>query len=342
MAVVGKKARFAKLIMSHWTERFFALRNRRHLSILAYHSVQDEVDHYPFNSEIISAYTDIFEQQLLFINKYFNVINFHDLVAYTGGVNDQATLSKKLPPNSLIITFDDGYADNATRVMPMLKNADMTAVVYVSTDYIDQQNLFWFDEVAYLMRHLPEGKLELAQGRFKVVLGADDRESQRRAFGRFLQSLTDAVRLEVLDEFRKKADISIDPEKFHFAAPLTWDQIRDLRKGGIEIGSHTKSHGFLDVMTDAELVEQVSGSKARIEKELGEKIVSFSYPNGNLHEGVTQVVMDAGYSFAVCYDHAIAHLHAVNPLVLPRIHVETDVCMALFKSNLLLPEIFVR
>lgn len=338
----SKKGLLADVFMRSWVERLLALRAKKHLSILAYHSIQQPVADYPYNHEIISAYPNIFERQMAFIAQHFNVINFYNLANLVDPAASADRFAEKVPPNSLIVTFDDGYADNMLTAMPIIKAYDLTAVVYISTDFVDQQRLFWFDEIAYLIRHWPDGHFSLAAGDFVADLTKDNREEIRKALGRFLQTLTDRQRLALIEEIKSIAPIEIKPHDFHHAAPLSWAQIKALRAAGIEVGSHTRSHGFLDTMTDDELHQQILGSKQHIEAQLEEPIISFSYPNGNFNQQVVQKVVQAGYKFAVGYEHAVVHLPGLNPYLMPRIHVETDVSLPLFKANLLLPEVFVR
>jgi len=59
---------------------------------------------------------------------------------------------------------------------------------------------------------------------------------------------------------------------------LSWAEVRELRKYGISFGSHTVTHPVLSQITEDELVLEIDRSKERIESELGEEVVAFSYP----------------------------------------------------------------
>ena len=61
---------------------------------------------------------------------------------------------------------------------------------------------------------------------------------------------------------------------------LTWEQIVDMRRSGMEIGSHGHSHRVLGSLTDGEVSLDLSTSKRIIEDRLGEQIVSMAYPRG--------------------------------------------------------------
>jgi peptidoglycan/xylan/chitin deacetylase (PgdA/CDA1 family) len=79
----------------------------------------------------------------------------------------------------------------------------------------------------------------------------------------------------------------------------TWDQLRELRDSGMEIGAHTVSHPALTALpldlARAEIIE----SKAELESRLDITITSFSYPSGNYNEAVAALVRAAGFTSAV-------------------------------------------
>ena len=85
---------------------------------------------------------------------------------------------------------------------------------------------------------------------------------------------------------------------------LTWDQIRGLDRGGlITIGAHTLDHPCssptLVTASAARRHDEIAGSKAGIESELGHPIAHFAYPCGIYDQSVIDEVRAAGFSTAV-------------------------------------------
>ncbi len=76
---------------------------------------------------------------------------------------------------------------------------------------------------------------------------------------------------------------------------MTWDQVIEVDKAGIEIGSHTKSHAYLIKADEAALAEELAGSKKTIEEKLGHPITTLAYPFYQFNEGVEAAVKAAGY-----------------------------------------------
>jgi len=79
---------------------------------------------------------------------------------------------------------------------------------------------------------------------------------------------------------------------------LTEDQIRRLRDEGHEIGSHSKMHNHLPTLSGNKLIDEIKGSKIKLEKLLDKKISSFCYPYGRFNEKIVNLVKEAGYRYA--------------------------------------------
>jgi peptidoglycan/xylan/chitin deacetylase (PgdA/CDA1 family) len=80
---------------------------------------------------------------------------------------------------------------------------------------------------------------------------------------------------------------------------MSWDQVRDLRRQGFEIGSHTMHHVDLGRVTGADAERELVCSRERLERELGEPVRLFSYPYGqrdNITEPHRALVRRAGYA----------------------------------------------
>ncbi len=81
--------------------------------------------------------------------------------------------------------------------------------------------------------------------------------------------------------------------------PLSRQMLRTMSDCGFSIGSHTKSHPALTAVEESVAIEEVKGSKQRLEEILSKPVTSFSYPYGELNETVKSLVKAAGYKVAV-------------------------------------------
>lgn len=96
---------------------------------------------------------------------------------------------------------------------------------------------------------------------------------------------------------------------------ITWEQLRELRDEGVEIGCHTVSHqdlrhprGKSPEAYEQWLRDEIIAPKALIEKNLGIRCAVFAYPLGNWNTEVVQIVRDAGYEAAfTAYGQRVTH-----------------------------------
>lgn len=108
---------------------------------------------------------------------------------------------------------------------------------------------------------------------------------------------------------------------------LTWAQIVEMRRLGMEIGSHGHSHRVLAHLDDQEVISDLSISKHILEDHLGERVVSFAYPKGrprrDFSPGTIPLTQRVGYEYA-----ATVLLRGVRPsdvpMSIPRFPVARD------------------
>jgi peptidoglycan/xylan/chitin deacetylase (PgdA/CDA1 family) len=77
---------------------------------------------------------------------------------------------------------------------------------------------------------------------------------------------------------------------------LTWDEILELGKAGIQFGSHSHTHRNLTMLSNEALWKELDVSKRILEEKLGKNPVFFAYPYGAFNERVKQAVREAGYA----------------------------------------------
>jgi len=87
---------------------------------------------------------------------------------------------------------------------------------------------------------------------------------------------------------------------------MDWDGVRKLATAGWEIGSHSVSHPDLPSLGDAELREELIGSKRRCEEELQRPCRSLAYPFSAHDRRVMEATRAAGYESAVILDNELA------------------------------------
>ena len=98
---------------------------------------------------------------------------------------------------------------------------------------------------------------------------------------------------------------------------MSAQRVRELRRAGIDFGSHGLSHRRLAQLAPRLARQEVGDSKHRLEAVLGEPVRHFCYPYGSYDDTVVAMVAEAGYVSATTCDRAAAH-PGENLLRLPR------------------------
>jgi peptidoglycan/xylan/chitin deacetylase (PgdA/CDA1 family) len=219
---------------------------------------------------------------------------------------EESLKGKKRMRKPVVVTFDDGYADNLVNAKPLLERYEVPATVFVTTGYVTQHRSFWWDELEDLLlgsRRLPQSlRLNIAgvsydwqmspcahndqtlsaQRRWNILQpeSATPRQLVYRSLQQLLRLLPEESRRDVLDELRRWANGGMIAAGH--SAPLSVEEVVQLASGGlVEIGAHTVTHPVLSAISvDAQFTE-IQQSKTDLEEILGFPVTSFAYPFGS-------------------------------------------------------------
>jgi peptidoglycan/xylan/chitin deacetylase (PgdA/CDA1 family) len=114
---------------------------------------------------------------------------------------------------------------------------------------------------------------------------------------------------------------------------LSWPMIEEMSRGGMEFGSHTLNHHLLARQTAPQILEQLVGSKAALEKHTIRPVVALAYPGGSYNALVLETVPKAGYGAAVGVLAGIEQTRA-GRFALRRIAMSYNDNLALFQARL--------
>jgi peptidoglycan/xylan/chitin deacetylase (PgdA/CDA1 family) len=306
------------------------------LTVLTYHRIHPEPDNQPFDRGVIDATPVEFEKQVATLRRYFTMIGLDDLRRHMRG--------GALPSNPAILTFDDGYRDCYDRALPILLRHGVKATFFIATAYVNERKVFWWDRISYLIHQSPLERIELEYPiRASIELGSKKSEAIEQLLRiikrwhnldveRFLEGLTvcSGARWDSAIE-RRYADELI----------MTWDQIRALRRAGMDIQSHTRTHRVLQTVPHDELVSELAGSRKDLELELGERVSCVAYPVGRpiaREREIRAAVSAAGYELGFSNMNGVTWTWGrFDPLDVQRLAMGTDVPSAYFRGFLAVP-----
>lgn len=96
----------------------------------------------------------------------------------------------------------------------------------------------------------------------------------------------------VTDYCDKYNDWAGNPPELPRSKVLSWEEIREMDRFGIEFGSHTRSHPDLTKLPVNQIKSEMSGSKRAIEDALGRKVETFAYPFGKHNVEIKQIAKE--------------------------------------------------
>ncbi|BBB28757.1 polysaccharide deacetylase family protein [Neptunomonas japonica] len=261
-------------------------KGKQHLSILIYHRVLPEYDFMRPSEPTIKE----FDWQMSLVSRYFTPLS----LARALELMDRG----ELPENAICVTFDDGYADNESCALPILKKWKIPATVFVSTGFINGGRM-WNDTVVETIKcageYIDLRKVGLDEYAFK------DSESKRTVAQKILTEIKHrevGQRAETVDFIESLAKQSLPNDLM-----ATDQQILNLDAAGVEIGGHTVNHPILAKLNDARAEQEIIDGKVHLESVLSKKLRYFAYPNGKLGddylESQVRIVKEAGFEAAV-------------------------------------------
>lgn len=205
----------------------------------------------------------------------------------------------------VVITTDDGYRDYYDVAFPILREAGVPAVLFVTTGFVDGTVWMWWDKLRYLGERAPARTCELDLEGETIPLDFTTPAAGRATLrylinrGRFI---ADRRKQEMLERLSERLRVAIPDEPPPGMAALTWDQVREMSAAGQVFAPHSLTHPILTRIAPQEADAEIRGSRDRLAGILGEAGRVFAYPQGgpsDADEEVARLVAAAG--FAACY-----------------------------------------
>ena len=109
---------------------------------------------------------------------------------------------------------------------------------------------------------------------------------------------TSTIAAPILHEQRCPATVFVTPKEIGQPGFMSWDQVRDLHRFGVSVGSHTMHHTYLPLVTNEQARLEVLESKQMLDQQLGRPIRWLSYPIGGYTPDIQEFAIAAGYEAA--------------------------------------------
>ena len=286
-----------------------------------------------FDRGLYSATAEDFDQQVRWLKRNFDVIAPRDI----------ADVVRAKRGRHVLITFDDGYADNYDHAFPILKSNGVPGTFFVATGFIDEPRLPWWDEIAWMVRTSKKSDIDL-RGYLdaRVVFDEPEREQAVRVVLRAYKRLPDTRTSEFLGALgaatgtgRPSTDV-VDVGRLW----MSWDMLREMVAGGMTIGGHTVRHPVLSRLSREEQAKEIAACERRLKEELGIAMETFAYPIGTrdaFNSDSQACLRERGVRSAFSYYGGISRFGAWNDYDIRRMAVEQHTTFDEFRAMVMFP-----
>ena len=258
---------------------------------------------------------------------------------------DLLTMEEVPRGRHVLLTFDDGYREWSSDVLPLLRDHGVSAAFFLSTGFIDSPRAPWWYEIPWMVRRATAGAMEAGEWiSAPLRLGKASQEATMEtlldAYKRLPEERTEAFLAWIAEQSGSGRCDPLEAREDW----LTWDGARELRDAGMEIGGHTVDHPVLAWLPPAAQRAQIVECKRRIEDELERPMRIFSYPIGQADSFDTEtraVLREEGVRLAFSYRGGYAQAgRPLDPFDVPRVTGGME--PLIMRAALTLPQTFAR
>lgn len=300
------------------------------VSIVMYHYVRDlEKSRFP---RIKGLDVNFFREQLAYLLKYYQVITMQDLL-------DAIENRKKIPNNSLLLTFDDGFKDHVDTVFPILKNFGVQGSFFPSARAIVRQIVLDVHKVHFILASVQKTSTVVADiytllDKYRKVYGLDSNENYFKRLAlknrfdtaetifikRTLQKYLPITLRKIIIDFLFKKFVTEDERSFSKELYMSKSQLQELLHEGMYVGNHGWDHCWLDCLQKSSREKEITLSLEFL-KGLGCNVSRWvmCYPYGAYDSALISSLAMSGCVAALTTNMGIADLSKDHPLTLPRL-----------------------
>ena len=282
-------------------------------AILMYHSVLPDPSQWVDTWGEIAHSELVFRAQMELLAREFRPISLDEAIKLMRSGDG-------LPRRSVVVTFDDGYADNYEFAMPVLNQAGVPATFYVTVDCVENKRLPWPSRLRFAFRNTKLSAWSDSHGKNWPLNLPAEREDAFLSSCDACCQLSGTAQEEFVVRVEQELDAKIPCQQNSLM--LGYEQLRALRRHGHIVGSHTMTHPNMAYLKAEDAVRELTESKRRLELNLETPIRHFSYPcpalSPHWSTKTAEQTQVAGYETAVTTDNGLTR-NGDNPFCLKRL-----------------------
>lgn len=233
---------------------------------------------FPFYHTVVNRSVD-------YINPLYTPINKHDFELHVDYLlskfkpisifeaHQYIVANEKPAKPSFVLSFDDGLSGVYKNAYPILKKKGVPAIVFLNTDFIDNNALFYRFKTALILNALANQPMLIKPITALLSDNGINAESLPKAL------LNIGIKQStVLDKILPICDINENDFLKNEKPYLTVQQIQEMNKSDFVFGSHGTNHAEFQSLNKEERQQQLIKSFDWIEKHCPQKLKLFAFP----------------------------------------------------------------
>jgi peptidoglycan/xylan/chitin deacetylase (PgdA/CDA1 family) len=306
-------------------------------TVISYHYVREVFETRFPNIKALNISS--FKEQIAYMKRFYTFVTVCDFL-------DSIYNKTKLPNNSILLTFDDGYADHYTNVFPVLDAEGIQGCFFLPVNAIKNGKILDVNKIHFILasakspnqlkldifdildRLRSEGHLIDSNDDLYRELLVDKKDTKYLSFDtaevifvkQLLQrKLEPCVRSNVVDELFSRY-VTDDQLSFSRDLYLSEDQIHMMVRHGMIVGNHSYDHHWMNTLSELEQKKQIELSNEFLQKfGMNPDNWLMCYPYGAYDTSLQNVCSENGCSAAFTTEVGIAELDRENAMALPRL-----------------------
>ncbi|MCF8474134.1 MAG: polysaccharide deacetylase family protein [Emcibacter sp.] len=241
------------------------------LRILCYHgfTMKDEDEFVPG----LFIQPEIFHKRMQYLaDKKYNIITLQKAYDYKE--------QRNFPDDAVVLTIDDGFYSVFKEALPILKNLNFPATLYLTSYYFDKDCPLFNLATQYMFFKTQKTDIDLKSLAISGASSQNDPDAVQKIIDFGKKLATEEERIIILKKLGKLLDVDYDNlNKSRTLNLITLAEMKALMAGGIDIQLHTHRHRF---PTEHKVATyEIEKNKQTINNHLPTPMTHFCYPSGD-------------------------------------------------------------
>lgn len=299
------------------------------LYISMYHYTRDlKHSRYP---EIKGLDVNLFREQIAFMKSNFNIVTMEQVL-------EAISTKEKLPEKALLLTFDDGYADNYNVALPILEEYGVQGSFFIPGKTFMTHQLLDVNKIHYVLAsaniyNLVEDlkkEMDYYRGQEFQYASTEELFAKYAVASRFdiketvfvkqmLQTVLPEKLRNIISSKLFAKYVGVTEEQLAYELYMSKEQIRTMKRHGMFIGIHGYDHYWLGNLPVEQMENDISLALDALDEFVDRKQWVMNYPYGNYNKDVLAYISKQGACLGLTTEVRLADIDKDNPLELPRL-----------------------